>query len=144
MSDVVGLYAWRDGTRRLVAHDGSELEMEARQWANGDRLATALDDAVPAELHLPMPDREVTFRRMALPERCAVGFARSANTKPGLVVLVSLTLLLTIWSVLGDHKLLAFVLLALSASLGAQLWRLEGGQLGTPASAVPPRTPDPA
>jgi hypothetical protein len=144
MSDVVGLYAWRDGARRLVAHDGSELEMEARQWANGDRLATALDDAVPAELHLPMPDREVTFRRMALPERCAVGFARSANTKPGLVVLVSLTLLLTIWSVLGGHKLLAFVLLALSASLGAQLWRLEGGQLGTPASAVPPRTPDPA
>jgi hypothetical protein len=144
MSDVVGVYAWRDGTRRLVGRDGSVLEMEARQWANGERLAATLDDALPAELHLPMPDREVTFRRMGLAERCAVGFARSANTKRGLVVLASVTLLLAIWSVIGGHKLLAFVLLALSASLGAQLWRLEGGQLGTTVSAVPPRTPDPA
>ena len=142
LSEVVGVYAYRDGTRRLVGSDGSVLEMEARQWANGDRLAAALDDALPADLQLPMPDREVTFRRMGMAERCAVGFARSANTRRGLVALASLTLVLTIWSAIGGHKLLALVLLALSASLGAQLWRLEGGQLGP--AAVPPRTPDPA
>ena len=144
ISDVVGLYAWRDGSRRLVGRDGSALEMDAHQWADGERLAATLDDAVPAELHLPMPDREVAFRRMGLTERCAVGFARSANTKHGLVVLVSMTLLLTVWSVVGGHKAMAFALLALSAMVGAQLWRLEGGQLGTPTAAVPPGTPDPA
>jgi hypothetical protein len=130
ISDVAGMFSWRDGTRRLVGHDGSVLEMEARQWINGDRLAAALDEAVPENLHLPMPDREVTFKRMGPAERCAIGFARSANTKPGLIVLVSLTLLLTLWSVVDGHRLMAFVLLVLSATLGAQLWRLEGGQLG--------------
>jgi hypothetical protein len=136
IADVAGLYSWRDGTRRLVGHDGSVLEMEARQWVSGDRLAAALDAAVPVHLHLPMPDREVTFKRMGPAERCAVGFARSANTKPGLIVLLSLTLLLTLWSVVDGHRVMAFVLLVLSATLGAQLWRLEGGQFG--ARTTPP------
>jgi hypothetical protein len=138
--EVVGLFAWRDGTRRLVGRDGSVLEMEAQQWVNADRLARALDDAVPADLHIPMPDREVIFKRMGLAERCAIGFARAANTRPGLIVLISLMLFLTLWSVLGGHRFLASVLLLLGATLGAQLWRIEGGQLGphpTPPSPGP-------
>jgi hypothetical protein len=141
MSDVVGLFAWRDGSRRLVGRDGSVLEMESRQWMNGERLAAALDAAVPADLHLPMPDREVTFSRMGPAERCAIGFARVANTKPGLIVLISLMLLLTVWAVVGGHRLMAFCLLMLSGALGAQLWRIEGGQLRT---ATPPVTPEQA
>jgi hypothetical protein len=139
--DVAGLFAWRDGTRRLVARDGSVLEMEARQWLHGDRLAATLDAAVPDDLHLPMPDREITFSRMGLPERCAIGFARSANTKPGLIVLLSVTLLLTVWSMVGGHRSVAVVFLLLTATLGAQLWRVEGGQFGTRAT---PPTPGPA
>ena len=65
----------------------------------------------------------------------AVGFARLANTKPGLIVLISMMLLLTFWAVLGGHRMMAFVLLLLSATLGAQLWRIEGGQLGASAAA---------
>jgi hypothetical protein len=140
IDDVVGLFSWRDGTRRLVGRDGSVLEMEARQWVNGDRLTDALDAAVPGDLHLPMPDREVTFKRMPPAERCAIGFARLANTKPGLIVLMSLTGLVTLWSMLGGHRMVAVVFLLLSASLGAQLWRIEGGQFGvrpTPPSPGP-------
>jgi hypothetical protein len=140
ISDVVGLFSWRDGTRRLVAKDGSVLEMEARQWSNGDELATVIDEAVPDDLHIPMPDREVTFKRMGLAERGAIGFARAANTKRGLLVLISLMALLTVWSMIGGHRFLAVVLLALGGALGAQLWRIEGGQLGarpTPASPGP-------
>jgi hypothetical protein len=140
IGDVVALFSWRDGTRRLVGRDGSVLEMEAQQWADSDGLAAALDAAVPDELHVPMPDREVTFRRMAPTERCAIGFARLANTRPGLIALLSLTVLLTLWSLVGGHRTVAFVLLLLSASLGAQLWRIEGGQLGprtTPPSPGP-------
>jgi hypothetical protein len=134
--EVVGLFAWRDGTRRLVGRNGTVLEMDARQWLRGDRLAEAIDAAVPDDLHLPMPDREITFRRMGPAERAAVGFARAANTKPGLIVLASVMLLLTLWSVVSGHRLMAFVLLVLTATLGAQLWRVEGGEFGT--------TPDPA
>lgn len=141
IDDVVGLFAWRDGTRQLVGRDGSVLEMEARQWSNGDALANTLDQAVSEELHIPMPDREVTFKRMGFAERSAIGFARVANTKPGLIVLISVMLLLTLWSVIGGHRFMAFVLLVLGATLGAQLWRVEGGgQLGGP----PPPSPGPA
>ena len=61
MSDVVGLFTWRDGTRRLVGRDGSVLEMEARQWVHGDRLAATIDGLVPADLHLPTADRHVGY-----------------------------------------------------------------------------------
>jgi hypothetical protein len=144
LDEVVSLFAWRDGTRQLVGRDGSVLEMEARQWMNGEELAETLDAAVPSELHVPMPDREVTFRRMGVAERCAIGFARAANTKPGLIVLISVTLLLTLWAAIGGHRAMAFVLFLLSASLGAQLWRIEGGLLGTTAPPTTPTTADPA
>jgi len=136
IDDVVALFSFRDGTRQLVGRDGSVLEMEARQWFNGDELADALDAAVPAELHIPMPDREVTFKRLGVAERCAIGFGRAANTKPGLIVLMSVMLLLTIWSLVGGHRFITVALLALGGMLGAQLWRIEGGQLGT--SSTPP------
>jgi zinc protease len=137
MDDVVALFAWRDGTRRLLGRDGTVLEMEARQWVQGDKLAEAIDAAVPKALHLPMPDREVFFRRMGPVERAAIGFARAANTKPGLIVLLSVTLLITLWSVVGGHRLVAFGFLVLAATLGAHLWRVEGGQFGTPPTPGP-------
>lgn len=141
IADVVGLLSFRDGTRQLVGTDGSVLEMEARQWFGGHELADAIDAVVPAELHISMPDREVTFKRMGVAERCAIGFARAANTKPGLIVLISLMVLLMAWSMIGGHRFLAVALLALSGTLGAQLWRVEGGQLG--ARPTPP-SPGPA
>jgi hypothetical protein len=140
IADVVGMFAFRDGTRRLVGRDGSVLEMEAQQWVDSDRLARALDAAVPEDLHIPMPDREVVFKRMTVAERCAVGFARAANTKPGLIVLISLMVLLTLWSVVGGHRILAFFLLALGGCLGAQLWRIEGGELARRPTPPSPGT----
>jgi hypothetical protein len=141
IADVVGLFRWRDGTRRLVGQDGTVLEMEARQWTNGEELAAALDEAVPDELHIPMPDREVTFKRLGLVERSAIGFARAANTKRGLLVLISLMALLTVWSMIGGHRFIAVFLLALGGMLGAQLWRIEGAPFG--ARPTPP-SPGPA
>jgi hypothetical protein len=52
-----------------------------------------------------------------------------------------LMVLLMLWSVIGGHRFVAFVLGVLSACLGAQLWRIEGGQLGP--STTPP-SPGPA
>jgi hypothetical protein len=140
IDDVAGLFSFRDGTRQLVGRDGSVLEMEARQWFNGEELAEAIDAAVPDELHIPMPDREVTFKRLGVAERCAIGFGRAANTKQGLTVLIAVMLLLTIWSVVGGHRFITVALLALGGMLGAQLWRMEGGQLGTRSTPPSPGT----
>jgi hypothetical protein len=140
IDDVAGLFSFRDGTRQLVGRDGSVLEMEARQWFNGEELAEAIDAAVPDELQIPMPDREVTFKRLGVAERCAIGFGRAANTKQGLTVLIAVMLLLTIWSVVGGHRFITVALLALGGMLGAQLWRMEGGQLGTRSTPPSPGT----
>ena len=138
IDEVVALFAWRDGTRRLLGRDGSVLEMEPRRWADGAVLTRAVDAAVPEPLHVPMPDREVTFRRMGIPERCAIGFARFANTKPGLIALTSVMAVLTLWALLGGHRVVGLFLLLLSATLGIQLWRVETGHLTPTPTSTPP------
>ena len=137
--EVVGVFAWRDGTRQVVARDGSSLEMEPRQWFRGQELTHTLDTVIPAALQVPMPDREVTFRRMALGHKCAVAFGRSANTVPGRSVLVGVVLLLTVLLLLGGHTVVGGVFLLLAAALGAQLWRLHSQHPA--ASLQEPATP---
>jgi hypothetical protein len=126
VADVVGVFAWRDGTRLLIGCDGSTLEMEPRQWLRGQELTATLDRMIPESLRVPMPDRQVTFRRLALPQKCAVAFARSANTVRGLSVMVGVTLLLALLLVLGGAGVLAVVFLLLTAVLAGQLWRIRG------------------
>lgn len=135
VDDVVALFAWRDGTRKVVARDGSSLEMEPTQWYRGHQLTAALDRAVPADLHVPMPDRVVTFRRMGPAERCAITFGRVANTVPGIAVMLGVSLLLVLIGVLGGHRLLGAVFVLLAGALGAHLWRLQGGRWPGTASA---------
>jgi hypothetical protein len=65
---------------------------------------------------------------MSLGHKCAVAFARSANTVPGLSVLVGVVLLLTVLLLLGGHTVVGGVFLLLAAALGAQLWRLRSHQ----------------
>jgi len=125
LPEVAGVFAWRDGTRQVIGRDGSTIEMEPRQWFRGQELTKALDALVPAALQVPMPDRTVTFRRMGLPQKCAVAFARSANTVPGLSVLTGLFLLLTLLVLLGGHTVVGIFLLLLAGALGAQLWRVR-------------------
>jgi hypothetical protein len=143
INDVVGLFAWRDGSRLLVGRDGSVLEMEARQWLGGQELAQKIDQAVPDDLHLPMPDREVTFRRMSVPARCAIGFARVANTKPGLIAMLAFTGVLTLWLLVGRHLFLGTVFLLLSAALGAHLRRLDNGLVALEPTGAPSVEPPP-
>jgi hypothetical protein len=131
-TDVVGLLAWRDGTRQAVGRDGSVIEMEPQQWFRGQELTGVLDAAVPAELHLPMPDRALTFRRMGPAEICAVAFARAANTTRGLAVLLGCSLLLVMLGLLGGHPLVASVFVLVALALAMQLWLTEGHSLRVP------------
>jgi zinc protease len=131
-ADVVCLLAWRDGTRRVVGRDGSVIEMEPQQWARGQELTAVLDTAVPAELHLPMPDRAVTFRRMGPTEICAVAFARAANTRQGLAAMLGFSLLLVLLGLLSGHPLVASVFVLVALALGMQLWLIDGRTLRIP------------
>ena len=126
VTEVAAMFTWRDGTRQLVGNDGSRLEMDPHQWWGADELTRDLDAAVPADLHLPMPDREVTFHRMGVPQRAAKAFVRWANTKPGLLTMIAMSVLLAVWSLVKDHPIVAGVFVALSLVMGAQLYRIDG------------------
>ncbi|HEX3931922.1 MAG TPA: hypothetical protein VHW64_14555 [Nocardioides sp.] len=138
LSDAAALLCWRDGARHLIGRDGSILELEPREWSRGKDLTKALDAAVPAELRVPMSDRSVTFRRMGTTERAAVAFARIVGTRAGLLSMIGVVAVLVLWSLIAGHRLIGIVFLALAASLGAYLWRLENGQ--HPVSPTTPPT----
>jgi hypothetical protein len=131
LSEVAALLAWRDGARHLIGLNGSVLEMEPREWMKGHDLTKALDSAVPADLHVPMSDRAVTFHRMKITERAAVTFGRFANTRVGLLAMLGFVTLLVVWSMVAGHRLIGFVLLVLAAALGAHLYRTETGHQPT-------------
>ena len=118
------MFAWRDGTRELVAGDGARLEMDPHQWYGAAELTGDLDDVVPAELHVPMPDRAVTFRPMGVPERASLAFVRWAGTRPGLTTMIAICAVLALLSLLGSHVLVGSVFVALGLVIGAQLYRL--------------------
>jgi hypothetical protein len=126
LPDVVAMYTWRDGTRELVGRDGSRLEMDPHQWYGADELTQDLDATVPADLHLPMPDRDVTFHRMGVPQRAAKAFVRWASTKSGLLTMIAVTAVLSLWSLVQGHPIVAGVFVALALMLGAQFYRVEG------------------
>ena len=77
--------------------------MEPREWMRGKDLTKALDAAIPADLHVAMADRAVTFQRMSVTERAASAFARVANTRVGLSSLLGVVALLAVWSIIGGH-----------------------------------------
>jgi hypothetical protein len=105
----------------------------------GKDLTKALDAAIPAELHLAMPDRTVTFQPMSLTDRSAQAFARVANTRIGLATLLGVVALLALWSLVAGHPVPGVVFLLLAAALGAHLWRTEMGD-APGASVTPPPT----
>ena len=126
LPDVVAMFTWRDGTREIVGRDGSRLEMDPHQWYGADELTRDLDATVPADLHLPMPDRDVTFHRMGVPQRTSKAFVRWANTKPGLLTMIAVSALLAVWSLVMGHPIVAGVFVALALVMGAQRYRVDG------------------
>ena len=139
LGDVAALLAWRDGTRHLISRDGNVLEMEPREWARGKDLTKTLDSVIPADLHVPMSDRAVTFQRMSVSERAASAFARVANTRVGLSSLLAVVALLGVLSLVLGHLIVGVVFLILAAAVGAHLWRTEVGHAPA-APATPPPT----
>jgi hypothetical protein len=99
---VVGLFAWRDGSRHVVG-------------------TKQLDRAVPAHLHLSMPDRVDTFRRMTFVQRWAAAGARFAGTTPGLVVALTLDLMLAFVVLAAGHPVPGALLLLVAAGAAVPL-----------------------
>jgi hypothetical protein len=135
LENVVALLAWRDGARHLIGQDGNVMELEPREWMRGKDLSKALDAAIPADRHVPMPDRAVTFRRMSTTERAAVAFGRVANTRIGLLSMLGVVAVLATWSLVTGHRIVGVVFLLLAGALGTHLWRTEIDKTaGTPSS----------
>jgi hypothetical protein len=145
LSDVVGLLAWRDGARHLIGRNGAVLEMEPREWVRGKEITKSLDNAIAPQLHVPMPDRAVTFQRMSVSERSAMTFARFVNTRVGLSAMIGVLALLAVGSLVSGHRVVGVFLLILAATVGAHLWRTETAHAATaPSSSAPVPEPAPA
>jgi hypothetical protein len=142
LSDVAALLAWRDGARHLIGRNGDILQFEPDEWTRGKDLTKALDDAVPPERQVPMPDKAVTFQRMSPTERAAIAFGRLANTRVGLVSMLAVVTLLILWSMVAGHRFIGVVFLLLGAALGLHLWRTEVDR--APGTAVTPPAAEPS
>lgn len=60
LEDVVGLFAYPDGCREVVARDGWSIGIEPTLWRGGEDAVRAVDSMVPQELHLPMLARDAS------------------------------------------------------------------------------------
>jgi hypothetical protein len=125
VADVVGLLAWRDGTRKAVSRNGAVLEMEAGQWRHSAELTQAIDAAVAPHLHMEMPDRAITFTPMSPGDRALTASLRWADTTQGLLVLSGVFIALTMLWVMGGQLVPAVVFLVVAASLGGRVWLRE-------------------
>ena len=56
--EVVGMFAYPDGGREVIADDGWSIRVEPTMWAGGQEAIRRLDEVVPASLHIPMLDRD--------------------------------------------------------------------------------------
>lgn len=54
---AVGLFRWPDGRRALVGPDGYLVDVEPTLYGVGEDRIAAIDAAVPADRHIPMPAR---------------------------------------------------------------------------------------
>ena len=57
LGEVAAVLAAPDGGREVVAADGWTVTLEPTLWRDGDRAVARVDDAVPADRVVPLPER---------------------------------------------------------------------------------------
>ena len=57
LDQAVALLQFGDGARTVVLEDGSSFYLDNHAWRDGDRAVALLDQAVAADLHVPMDSR---------------------------------------------------------------------------------------
>jgi hypothetical protein len=119
--EIVSVFAWRDGTRQLIARDGSTLWMEPAEWRGGHDLTAQLDESLPDELRVPLPDRADSFQRMPPARMAANATIRFARTAPGQIVIAAICFLLGVVTLSGGHTLIGGALILATLCLAARV-----------------------
>lgn len=104
-NDVEAMFAYEDGGRLLVAHDGWGMSVEPGEWKNGREAVALLDRTVALERHLLQPSRGQAMHtpRMSALSRWRTAFF--ANLYRPLVLATIIVLLLGIIGVLALAQL---------------------------------------
>ncbi|GAA0572451.1 hypothetical protein HPO96_18005 [Kribbella sandramycini] len=55
--EVAGMISYGDGGRQLIRHDGYQVQVEPTFWRRGAQAVALLDSAIPAALHIRLPER---------------------------------------------------------------------------------------
>jgi hypothetical protein len=119
--DIVSVFAWRDGTRQLIGRDGSTLWMEPAEWRGGQDLTARLDEWLPDELRVPLPDRAGSFQRMPPTRLAANASVRFAGTVPGQIVIAAICFLLGVITLSGGHTVVGGALIVATLCLAARV-----------------------
>jgi hypothetical protein len=135
VSEVVSVFAWRDGTRQLIGRDGSTLWMEPAEWRGGQDLTAQLDASLPQDLRVPVPDRPGTFQRMAPAQLAATATIRFTRTVPGQIVIAAVCFLLGVVILSGGHAIVGVGLILATFCLA--------GRVAVVLRRAPVAAPDP-
>ncbi|GAA4922791.1 M16 family metallopeptidase [Actinoplanes utahensis] len=57
-AECAAVLAWPDGARRLIGHDGIQVQVEPTLFAGAGTVVREIDARLPAELRIPMPARD--------------------------------------------------------------------------------------
>jgi hypothetical protein len=119
--EIVSVFAWRDGTRQLIGRDGSTLWMEPSEWRGGHDLTARLDDWLPDDLRVPLPDRAGTFQRMPPAQLAATTTIRFAGTVPGQIVIAAICFLLGVMTLKAGHTIVGGALIVATLCLAGRV-----------------------
>jgi hypothetical protein len=119
--EIVSVFAWRDGTRQLIGRDGSTLWMEPAEWRGGEALTARLDETLPDELRVPLPDRAGSFQRMPPAQLAATSTIRFAGTVPGQIVIAAICFLLGVMTLSAGHTVVGGALVLATLCLAGRV-----------------------
>jgi hypothetical protein len=101
--DATGVFAFADGGRQLVSHDGWTITVDPHEWAGGDNLVAHIDRVTPPVLALPLGPRQdlPRFDRISMLRRWWAWMRRKAEGRFGAPVVQMVAFTLVVLGLLG-------------------------------------------
>jgi hypothetical protein len=95
--------------------------MEPAEWRGGEALTARLDETLPDELRVPLPDRAGSFQRMPPAQLAATSTIRFAGTVPGQIVIAAICFLLGVMTLSAGHTVVGGALVLATLCLAGRV-----------------------
>jgi hypothetical protein len=124
-ADVAGMIKYPDGGRQLIRHDGYQVTIEPTLWQQGREAVAMVDQAVPRQLHIPLPERtpdQIPHSSVRTIDKLRYWTNRPAVWVPFLLVCVVGVVMMAATDAVIDH---ATRILATGAGIGIGMYVLQ-------------------